>query len=153
LRLVIGYKFVKALAELAAGAAFLILGSVGLAEKLAHVAEEIRHHATEAWSVALAERLIDVSTAHHVLVVAVALIVDGTVTLVEGWALHRRYRWSRWLVLGTTSSLLPFEAVTLVRHPSVGRGALLLVNSLIVVYLIRSRAAFAKNGEPAKLPH
>jgi uncharacterized membrane protein (DUF2068 family) len=68
-----------------------------------------------------------------VLVVAVAVIVDGTVTLVEGWALHGRYRWSRWLVVATTSSLLPIEVVTLVRHPSAGRVMLVLVNALIVV--------------------
>jgi uncharacterized membrane protein (DUF2068 family) len=147
LRLIIGYKVVKAMAELLAGASFLILGSVGLAERLTYVAQAIRHHVTEAWSISLAERLIDVSTAHHVFVVAVAVIFDGTVTLIEGWALHCRYRWSRWLVVGTTSLLLPFEAVTLTRHPSAGRVVLLLVNALIVAYLIRRRDAFTMRSE------
>lgn len=124
------------------GPSFLILGSVGLAEKLTAIARVIRHHATEAWSIALAERLIYASTAHNVFIVAVAVIVDGIVTLVEGWALHGRYRWSRWLVVATTSSLLPFELVTLVRHPSAGRVMLVLVNALILLYLIQRRAAF-----------
>ncbi len=153
LRLVIGYKFIKAMAEFLAGASLLILGSVGLAEKLTYVAQAIRRHATEGWSISLAERLIDVSTAHHVFVVAVAVIFDGTVTLVEGWALHRRYRWSRWLVLSTTSLLLPFEAVTLIRHPSAGRVVLLLVNALIVAYLIPRRDAFTMRGESVDSPY
>jgi uncharacterized membrane protein (DUF2068 family) len=45
-------------------------------------------------------------------------------------------------VVATTSSLLPIEVVTLVRHPSAGRVMLVLVNALIVVYLIQRRAAF-----------
>jgi uncharacterized membrane protein (DUF2068 family) len=150
LRIVIAYKFIKATSELLVGTVFLFLGSVGLADKLARAAREIRHHATEMWSIGLAERLIDVSTAHHVFVVAMALVVDGTVTLVEGWALHHRFRWSRWLVVGTTSLLLPVEAVTLVRHPTAGRAAVLLVNMVIVLYLIPRRDAFALKGERAQ---
>lgn len=142
LRLIIGYKFVKGMIELLMGASFLFLGSVGLAEKLTAIVRVIRRHATEAWSIALAERIIHASTAHNVFVVAVAVIVDGTVTLVEGWALHGHFRWSRWLVVATTASLLPFEVITLVRHPSAGRVMLVLVNALIVVYLVQRRAAF-----------
>jgi uncharacterized membrane protein (DUF2068 family) len=142
LRLIIGYKFLKRMIELLMGASFLFLGLVGVAEKLTAIVRVIRHHATEAWSIALAERIIHASTAHNVFVVAVAIIADGTVTLLEGWALHGRYRWSRWLVVGTTFSLLPFEVVTLVRHPSAGRVTLVLTNALIVVYLIQRRAAF-----------
>ena len=103
LKLIIGYKLVKAMAELLTGALFLLLGSVGFADVLSAAAQAIRHHATEAWSIALAERLIHASTPHNVFIVAVAVIVDGTVTLIEGWALHRRYRWSRRLVVGATS--------------------------------------------------
>ena len=92
-----------------------------------------------AWGIALAERLADVSTSHHVYVVAMAMIFDGILTGVEGWALYRGFAWGQWLVIGTTSSLLPWEVVTLIRHPSIGRIAILVVNVLIVAYLVRSR--------------
>jgi uncharacterized membrane protein (DUF2068 family) len=119
------------------GATFFVMGSVGLAGKLASLARAIRHHATETWSIALAERLTDVSTARHVFVVAMAVTADGIVTVIEGWALQRHYAWSGWLVLGTTAALLPFEVLALSRHPNAGRAVLLLANLLIVGYLIR----------------
>lgn len=137
LRLIIGYKLAKAAAEFLGGASIFVLGSVGFAQKLAFTAQAIRRHATEAWSIALAERLLDASTAHNVFVVAMALVADAVITAIEGWALHRRYAWSRWLVVGTTASLLPFEVIALVRHPNAGRALVLLVNLLIVGYLLR----------------
>ena len=146
LRLIVGYKFAKAAAELLVGALFLFLGSVGLAEGLTVLAQEIRHHATETLSIALADRLIHASTAHNVFVVAVAVTIDGTVTLLEGWTLHRRYRWSPWLVVCTTASLIPFEVLTLARHPSTGRILLLLVNALILAYLVQRRHTFERRS-------
>ncbi len=137
LRLIIGYKLTKAGLEFLGGASIFILGSVGLAHKLAYVAQMIRRHATEAWSIALAEQLLDASTAHNVFVVAMAMLVDSVVTSIEGWALYRGYVWSRWLVVGTTAALIPFEVLALVRHANAGRAALLLINLLIVIYLLR----------------
>lgn len=139
MKVVVIYKIVKSAAELLIGCAFLALGSSGLAGKFAELARAVRHHAAPAWGIALAERLADVSTSHHVYVVAMAMIFDGILTGVEGWALYRGFAWGQWLVIGTTSSLLPWEVVTLIRHPSIGRIAILLVNVLIVAYLVRSR--------------
>jgi uncharacterized membrane protein (DUF2068 family) len=143
LRLLVGYKLVKALTELLFAALVPFLGSAGLAEELHAIALTIRHHAAEAWSIALAERLVHAATERNLRVVALASLFDGVLSSVEGWALHRRYWWSRWLVVVTTSCLLPFEGVELLRHPSAGRVALLLVNALIVIYLVRRGVAVA----------
>jgi uncharacterized membrane protein (DUF2068 family) len=140
LRAIIGYKLCKAAAELLGSAAIFIMGSVGLAADLGAAAQAIRRHATEAWSIALAERLLDASTAHNIFVVAMAMLADGLVTSFEGWALYRRYVWSRWLVVATTVSLIPFEVIALVHHANSGRALVLLVNLAIVVYLIRRDA-------------
>jgi uncharacterized membrane protein (DUF2068 family) len=137
LRLIIGYKLAKAAAEIIAGGSFLALGSAGATKTLVHAAQILRHHATEAWSIALAEKLLDVSTARHVLVVATAVIADGLVTAVEGWALYKGYFWSHWLVMLTTASLIPFEVISLTRHFNAGHVILLLVNVVIVLYLLR----------------
>ena len=56
-------------------------------------------------------------------------------TLGEGWALHRRFRWAPWLVVVATGSLLPFEVVELVRRPHALRLAVFVVNLTIVCYL------------------
>lgn len=143
LKLIVGYKLSKAGAELLGGASIFILGSVGLAQKLSSVAQAIRRHATEDWSIALAEKLLDASTAHTVFVVAMAMLADAVVTSIEGWALYRRYTWSRWLVVATTASLIPFECVALVHHPNAGRALVLLVNLMIVVYLLLRHEAAA----------
>lgn len=145
-RLIVGYKIAKAGAELLLGALLLTLGSASLAEGLRAVALTVRHHAAEAWSIELAERLVQVAAGRN-LVVALALLLDGVSSLVEGWALHRRYRWSRWLIVGATSCLLPFEVVALIRHLAPGRVVLLLGNALIVAYLIQRRVAAAQDSE------
>jgi uncharacterized membrane protein (DUF2068 family) len=61
--------------------------------------------------------------------------LDGVLTLCEGWALHRRFAWSPWLVVVATGSLLPFEVVELVRRPHAVRLVIFVVNLTIVCYL------------------
>jgi uncharacterized membrane protein (DUF2068 family) len=139
--LIIAYKLMTALAEFIVGASLWIIGSTALTEELNAAATIIRRHVAEAWSIALAERVIHAATARNLLVVVCALFLDGTLSFVESWALYRRYRWGRWLVVCATSILLPAEFVALIRHLSAVRLAVLLVNSLIVIYLVPRRAA------------
>ena len=139
LRLIIGYKLVKAAAGFLLGVLIFSLASAGLADELQTVALNFRNHATAAWSVTLAKWLMGATTSRNLRVVAIAALLDAAASLFEGWALHRRFGWSRWLVVLTTSSLLPLEAVAIVRHFSAGRVALMIVNVLIVVYLVRHR--------------
>jgi uncharacterized membrane protein (DUF2068 family) len=136
LRFIIGYKYAKAAGELVLGAAVLILASAGLGGALRTVALNTRDHATEAWSVALAQWLMHAATDRNLRIVALASLLDAAASLFEGWALHRHFRWSRWLVVGATASLLPFEVVAIVRHWHVGRLVLIIVNASIVVYLV-----------------
>lgn len=152
LRLIVAYKIVKAIIELLVGAALLLVGSAGLAEGLGTLAGVMRRHVTEAWSIALAERLMHASAGHPVFVVVTALTTDGTVTLIEGWALHRRYRWSGWLVVAATALFLPFEVVMIIRHPSAGHVVLLLVNALIVLYLLERRVLLSTDRKCPSAP-
>jgi uncharacterized membrane protein (DUF2068 family) len=137
LKFIVGYKFAKAAVELVAGVLLLSSGYAGLARDLRGFAQFLRSHAMEAWSVALAERLVHAATPRNVLVVAVAALLDGALTFIEGWALHRRYRGSHWLVIVATSCSLPFEVIALVEHVTAPRVLLLLVNVMIVLYLLQ----------------
>ena len=137
-RFIIAYKWIKALATITLGAALLGSSPARLAQ-LHELALMVRAHANAAWSVMLAEQLVHLTGGHALRALALAGLFDGTLSFVEGWALQRRFAWSRWLVVVSTSSLVPFEIVTLVRHASAGRLALLVVNAAIVVYLIRNR--------------
>jgi uncharacterized membrane protein (DUF2068 family) len=64
-----------------------------------------------------------------------ALLLDGLLTLLEGWALYRGFPWAPWLVVIATGSLLPFEVAALARRLRVGRLLILLVNLAVVTYL------------------
>jgi len=140
LKLIVSYKFIKAAIELVIGVVLLAV-SPDLAGKLQATAAAMRHHATEAWSLELAGQLIRAATERHLLVAGLAACLDGLLTFVEGWALYRRYAWSSWLVIGTTSCLLPLEGLALVRHVSGFRIALLVVNAVTVIYLVRGNSA------------
>lgn len=137
-RLIVGYKLLKALAELALAALLL---SAGAAEEVRQLASALRDHATAAWSIALADQLVHVASGRHLMVVALASIADAIFSAFEGWALHRRYSWSRWLIVIATGCLLPFEVAALVRRFTAGRVVLLIINALIVAYLARRRVA------------
>jgi uncharacterized membrane protein (DUF2068 family) len=138
LRIIVSYKFVKALAEVALGALLLSPESAGVTADLHGFAIDLQHHAAAGWSLALAGQLVHVTIERSVRMVGLAMFLDGLLSAIEGWALYRCYRWSRWFIVGTTSCLLPFEAVELARHVSTGRLALLAMNALIVAYLLRS---------------
>ncbi len=74
--------------------------------------------------------------------VGIAAIVVAGVMFLEAWGLHRRRSWAEWLTVIVTSSLIPFEIVHLVDHPSLGKVITLVANVAIVVYLLRHRWLF-----------
>jgi uncharacterized membrane protein (DUF2068 family) len=141
LRVIVGFKLLKAGLELAFGALLLGLVATGFTDRLMTAATQFRHHVAEPWSVELAQLLIHTATVRHLSVFGLAALIDGASSLVEGWALYQRFWWSGWLIVCTTSAAIPLEVIAVIRHPNAIRIALLVANVLIVVYLIRRRAA------------
>ncbi|HVV53387.1 MAG TPA: DUF2127 domain-containing protein [Polyangia bacterium] len=158
LRLIVAYKLTKAVLQVAAAILLFYGAAHGLSARLADFAERLREHAVHAWSNLFAAALLRFVHARHGLVwTADALLVDAAVSTVEGWAIARGRTWGEWLVVGTTSFLIPFEIRALVHHLRVGRAALLVLNVAIVLYLIanirRRRAAHVapiEAGEPSR---
>ncbi len=138
LRVIVAYKLVKAALELALGVVLLAMSQT-VTKELLFVAHVVREHAVAAWSLLLSDRLVGFATRKHVVLVGLASILDAAVSCVEGWSLHRRYAWSRWLVVVATASLVPFEIASLVRRFSIGRVLVLAFNAWVVVYLVRHR--------------
>jgi uncharacterized membrane protein (DUF2068 family) len=137
LRFVIAYKLVKGAFALFASVVFTVLLAFGLGQHISDIAWSLRHHFTGAWSVEIAKAITEFAGSGHLWLVSLALAFDGTLTLVEGWALHMRRWWGPWLVVVATSVLLPFEVVALVHHRRLGRAFVLLANVAIVVFLAR----------------
>ena len=135
--LIIAYKLVKGGLWLVLAAVILVMMHMGLDDRLLGLATQLRHHA-HAWSLHLADLVVRASSRRALWTIVVALLADGALTLVEGWALVHGHWWGPWLVVVATGSLLPFEILALVRHPHVVRALVFVVNIAIVVYLART---------------
>lgn len=136
LTLIIAYKLTKGGLWLVLALVVLVGMRLGFEDDLLALAEHLRHHA-HAWSLSFARLVVSAASRRGLWTIVVALVADGSVSLVEGWALVRGRWWAPWLVVGATSTLLPFEVVALARHPEAVRAALLAANLAIVFYLAR----------------
>jgi uncharacterized membrane protein (DUF2068 family) len=136
LTLIIAYKLVKGGLWLALDPVLIGLGRIGLADRLVGFAEHLGHHAG-AWSLELAHLVVRAGSLGGWWTIVIALAGDGTLSVVEGWALLRGRWWAPWLVVLSTGSLLPFELAALARRRNPVRAAVLAANLAIVVYLAR----------------
>jgi uncharacterized membrane protein (DUF2068 family) len=109
--------------------------AAGETDKVREFAFELSGYVTGAWSVRLTDLLVRAAVPHYVELAILALLLDGVLTLCEGWALYRRFTWAPWLVVIATGSLLPFEMLELVRRLRTGRLLTLFANLAIVTYL------------------
>jgi len=136
LRAIITYKWVKGAVQLLLAAALAVTLLLGFHDELAHWAHEFRNHSTRAYAVVLGRWLESATSSRGLHITLLALIVDGCVTCLEGWALHRRHAWGPWLVVGVTGSLLPFELYEMFHHFRPIRLLVLLVNAAVVAFLV-----------------
>jgi uncharacterized membrane protein (DUF2068 family) len=136
LTLIIAYKLIKGGLWLVFAAVIAASMRFGLESELLGFAEQLRH-SSRAWSLELARLIMGVANRHGLWTIVLALLADGTLTLVEGWALLRGHWWGPWLVVIASGSLLPFELVALARGLRASRVALFVVNLGIVLYLAR----------------
>jgi uncharacterized membrane protein (DUF2068 family) len=135
LRLIIIYKLAKAAGEFLLALALVVVLLGGKADTVREFALALSGHVTGAWSVRLTDLLVGAAISHYVELTILALLLDGGLTLFEGWALFHAFTWAPWLVVIATGSLLPLEMFELARRLRAGRLLILLVNLTIVNYL------------------
>jgi len=135
-RLIIAYKLLKGAGGMTLALTLIALLLLHATSPLEAIGARVHLHFTGAWSVQLSRVLLSAAEPHHLWYVAVALLFDATLTLTEGWALHHGHWWGPWLVVASTSTLVPFEIVALVRKMRTSRLLLLALNLLMVAYLI-----------------
>jgi uncharacterized membrane protein (DUF2068 family) len=131
------YKWIKACVQLGTALALLVLWPFGVSEHVHALALALRHHVTHGWALRLADALLAHATRAGVAFSIAALTFDGTLTGVEAWALARGHAWGAWLVVLTTSCLLPFELIEFLKMPRVSRVLVFFANLAIVLYLGR----------------
>jgi uncharacterized membrane protein (DUF2068 family) len=147
LTLIIAFKQIKGVLWLIFAAVILVLMHFGLEGHVLGLARHLPHHA-HAWSVLLGKLIARVADRRGSLLVVVALTVDGGVSLIESWALLHGSWWGPWLVVVTTASLLPFEAIAFVRHPHAVRAAMFCINAAIVWYLVQTARRHREHEVP-----
>jgi uncharacterized membrane protein (DUF2068 family) len=135
LSLIIAYKLGKGVLWLVFAVVIVLGMRMGLEDRLHGLATQLRHQ-SRAWSLYLAEVVVRAASRRGLWTIVVALLADGSLSLVEGWALVHGQWWGPWLVVAATGSLVPFEVAAIARHPHLVRLALLVVNLAIVVYLV-----------------
>jgi uncharacterized membrane protein (DUF2068 family) len=134
---VVGYKLARSGLSLLLALTLAALLLLGGADPLARAAMLIRHHFSSSFAGSLSDQLMRAWVPSRLWLVVGALTVDGLITGVEGYALRAGKTWGTWLVVIATTALVPFELVSLVRAPHVGRAILLLLNIAVAVYLLR----------------
>jgi len=136
LKLIIGYKFTKA--PLVLFLAVLLTANPVGAE---HMARVLAHELSEGG--ALLARLgawlgmhMSRKDVHHAAFLAWG---DGLLTTLEGVLLLRGHAWGEWIVVVALAALIPFEAISLERHPGPLKLVVLTLNLAIVGYLATRR--------------
>ncbi|MBI5827901.1 MAG: DUF2127 domain-containing protein [Deltaproteobacteria bacterium] len=77
------------------------------------------------------------------LTITAAILVLGTLNLIEAWGLHLRQRWAEWLTVFATALLIPFEAYEVYRKITVYKMLILALNIVIVFYLAEHKELFS----------
>jgi uncharacterized membrane protein (DUF2068 family) len=147
MRLIVTYKFAKAVFQACAAVAIVLAVRAGAAPRIAEVAVTLADHSVHPLVVRIARWLSMFVTPSHLHVVALLLAGDAVVSAAEGWVLRRGYAWASWLVVIATGSLLPFELYEIVVRPRAGRVALFLINAAIVAYLALTRRSHGGKSE------
>jgi uncharacterized membrane protein (DUF2068 family) len=147
-RLIIGYKLVRAVLSFAGALALGLLFGTHRLDAMHDLAHRLMEHSTSALAERVAHLMLSALEPKHVIIGITALVLDAIVLCFEGWALMHGRRWGAWVVVAATGTPIPFEIASLLRHLAAGRVAVLLVNVAIVAYLL-ARAWRSHHAAPA----
>ncbi|HEX3776940.1 MAG TPA: DUF2127 domain-containing protein [Polyangiaceae bacterium] len=129
-------KLFKALALIVAGIGLLSLLHRDAAETVRHWIEYIRMDPHDRLIDHLLEKIagVDHRTMRRL---GIGTLFYAAVFCTEGMGLLLKQHWAEYLTTGVTASFLPLEIYELVRHPSVAKTFVVLLNIAVVIYLVR----------------
>jgi uncharacterized membrane protein (DUF2068 family) len=135
MKAIIAYKAIKGVTFLLLGVALMIALLRGEGDHLHALAVSFHERVTAWFAIELSDAFLKIATPGHLALTTAAIGLDGVVTLIEAWLLHRGQRWAIWLVVGASSSLIPWELYALAHQFHWMRLLLLLLNVAVVIYL------------------
>ena len=150
LRTIAVYKLVKVLLLVALAFGEVRLRDASLTDKLL-VWVSARPHGLEHDVVTHLIQWLSGLTTSRMHTLRIVTLAYAAVFATEGVGLWMQKRWAEWLTVIITASLIPLEVWEMIFRPSIGIGAVLVANMVIVIYLvwhvIRSRAG-ARASKP-----
>ena len=129
------FKLLKGLLLVAIGAGALRLMHRDVAETVMQWVDVLHVDADNRWIHGLLVRALRV-TPGQLRALSVGTFMYSALLLTEGVGLLLRKRWAEYFTIVTTAALVPLELYELARRLTVGRGAVLVVNLAILLYLI-----------------
>lgn len=141
-RLIIGYKFCKAALMLCV--ALWLTFSPGSAYR---TMELLARELTEGGlAFGRAGRWIQEHLSNSIILRGAILAwLDSATSALEGGLLLSGKLWAQWVVIIGLAALLPFEVLSIVHHPVIGKFVILGANVLIVLYLAREQVRKARS--------
>jgi uncharacterized membrane protein (DUF2068 family) len=135
LRLIALFRWSKALVLIGAALGAMRLLRPGAAQRLAQWAMQLPIAAQHRFVSEAIAKLTHLDTTKVAWIVA-GLFAYAVLFAVEGYGLWRERRWGEWLTVVATTSFIPFEVYELLKRATAIRGALLVTNIAIVIYLV-----------------
>jgi uncharacterized membrane protein (DUF2068 family) len=129
------FKIVKGLLLVAAGIGALRLLHKNVADVIAHWIEVLRVDPDSRYIHALFTRALNISD-RTLKEISAGTFTYAALFLTEGGGLLLRKRWAEYFTIIVTTSLLPVELYELIRHATITKTVVILVNAAIVVYLV-----------------
>lgn len=134
LRTIALYKLVKVLLLLAIAYGEVRLRDTSLTTKLLNWASE-RPSGLEHQAVTALLQWFSGLSASRVHALRIVTFAYAAVFATEGVGLWMQKRWAEWLTTIITASLIPLEVWELIFRPNLGKAAVLVANTAIVIYL------------------
>jgi uncharacterized membrane protein (DUF2068 family) len=135
--LIVLYKAIKAVAEVALSLVLVVLAATGELATLRELSIQLREHFASRWSLMAGRAMTALFSERGVHLLQIGLALDGVLSAFEGWSLWRGRRWGRWVVVIATATPLPLEVVEIARSHRPSRAFLALLNVAVVAYLAR----------------
>src|SRR5271167_2568213 len=73
---------------------------------------------------------------HRLREISIAIFLYAALDIIEGTGLALEKTWAEYLTLILTASFLPWELFEIIRHVTLWKVVLLLLNTLVVIYLV-----------------
>jgi uncharacterized membrane protein (DUF2068 family) len=129
------FKLVKGILLLAVGIGALRYLHRDLAHSVEHLVNILRVDPENRYVHKLLSRALSVSP-RQLKELSIGTFIYSALLLTEGVGLLLRQHWAEYFTIITTAGLIPLEIYELVKHVSLAKIVVLIINAAIVVYLV-----------------